>query len=105
MRIRLQRRESYSLFLTNRSDELPGKPKDDNAITIPMEKEKCMLQGAQRVSKVARVLSDAIRHAIHRMLWAQDYASCRYLAAEPTLRQPCAYTPYTPERSFQVHHA
>ena len=28
--------KDYSSFLTNRSDELPGKPKDDYAITITM---------------------------------------------------------------------
>jgi len=36
--------KDYSSFLTNRSDGLPGKPKTDHAITIPMAKEICMLQ-------------------------------------------------------------
>ena len=36
--------KDYSSFLTNRSDGLPGKPKTDHAITIPMAKELCMLQ-------------------------------------------------------------
>ncbi len=36
--------KSYSSFLTNRSDGLPGKPKTDHAITIAMAKELCMLQ-------------------------------------------------------------
>ncbi len=36
--------KSYSSFLTNRSDGLPGKALTDHAITIPMAKELCMLQ-------------------------------------------------------------
>ena len=36
--------KDYSSFLTNRSDGLPGKPKNDHAVTIPMAKELCMLQ-------------------------------------------------------------
>ena len=36
--------KDYSSFLTNRSDGLPGKPKTDHAVTIPMAKELCMLQ-------------------------------------------------------------
>ena len=36
--------KDYSSFLTNRSDGLPGKPKADHAVTIPMAKELCMLQ-------------------------------------------------------------
>ena len=36
--------KDYSSFLTNRSDGLPGKPKTDHAVTIPMAKEICMLQ-------------------------------------------------------------
>ncbi len=36
--------KDYSSFLTNRSDGLPGKPKNDHAVTIPMAKEICMLQ-------------------------------------------------------------
>lgn len=36
--------EDYSSFLTNRSDGLPGKPKTDHNLTIPMAKELCMLQ-------------------------------------------------------------
>lgn len=36
--------EDYSSILTNRSDGLPGKPKTDHQLTIPMAKELCMLQ-------------------------------------------------------------
>lgn len=38
----------YSPFLTNRSDGLPGKPKQDAALTIDMAKEICMLQRNER---------------------------------------------------------
>lgn len=37
--------ESYQTFLSNRSDGLPGKPRQDAAITIDIAKEICMLQG------------------------------------------------------------
>jgi len=43
----------YSPFLTNRSDGLPGKPKTDHWLTIPMAKEICMLQRNER-GKMAR---------------------------------------------------
>ena len=36
--------ESYRTFLSNRSDGLPGKPRQDAEITIDMAKELCMLQ-------------------------------------------------------------
>lgn len=40
--------ESYWTFLSNRSDGLPGKPRTDHALTIPMAKELCMLQRNER---------------------------------------------------------
>lgn len=40
--------ESYWTFLSNRSDGLPGKPRTDHALTIPMAKELCMLQRNNR---------------------------------------------------------
>lgn len=36
--------ESYRTFLSNRSDGLPGKPRQDAEITLDMAKELCMLQ-------------------------------------------------------------
>lgn len=36
--------EDYSTFLSNRSDGLPGKPRQDAQLTIDMAKEICMLQ-------------------------------------------------------------
>ena len=36
--------EDYRTFLSNRSDGLPGKPRQDAQITIDMAKEICMLQ-------------------------------------------------------------
>lgn len=38
----------YCSFLSNRSDGLPGKPKQDAQITIEMAKEICMLQRNER---------------------------------------------------------
>lgn len=38
----------YSSFLANRSDGLPGKPKQDAQLTIEMAKEICMLQRNER---------------------------------------------------------
>ena len=38
----------YSPFLANRSDGLPGKPKQDAQLTIDMAKEICMLQRNER---------------------------------------------------------
>lgn len=45
--------ESYRTFLSNRSDGLPGKPRQDAAITIDMAKEICMLQRNEK-GKLAR---------------------------------------------------
>lgn len=45
--------ESYRTFLSNRSDGLPGKPRQDAAITIDMAKEICMLQRNEK-GKIAR---------------------------------------------------
>lgn len=36
--------EDYRTFLSNRSDGLPGKPRQDAQLTIDMAKEICMLQ-------------------------------------------------------------
>lgn len=36
--------EDYCSFLSDRSDGLPGKPRTDHQLTIPMAKEICMLQ-------------------------------------------------------------
>ena len=38
----------YCSFLSNRSDGLPGKPKQDAQLTIEMAKEICMLQRNER---------------------------------------------------------
>lgn len=43
----------YSSFLTDRSDGLPGKPKQDAILTIDMAKEICMLQRNEK-GKMAR---------------------------------------------------
>ena len=40
--------ESYRTFLSNRSDGLPGKPRQDAEITIDMAKELCMLQRSEK---------------------------------------------------------
>lgn len=40
--------EDYSTFLSNRSDGLPGKPRQDAQLTIDMAKEICMLQRNKR---------------------------------------------------------
>jgi phage anti-repressor protein len=40
--------KSYSTILTNRSDGLPGKPRTDHTLTIPMAKELCMLQRSEK---------------------------------------------------------
>lgn len=45
--------DSYRTFLSNRSDGLPGKPRQDAAITIDMAKEICMLQRNEK-GKIAR---------------------------------------------------
>jgi phage anti-repressor protein len=39
--------KSYYSILSNRSDGLPGKPRIDHALTIPMAKEICMLQRSE----------------------------------------------------------
>lgn len=39
--------KSYRTILTDRSDGLPGKPKVDHALSIPMAKELCMLQRSE----------------------------------------------------------
>lgn len=39
--------KDYSSFLTIRSDGLPGKPKTDHSLTIPMAKEICMIQRSE----------------------------------------------------------
>ena len=36
--------KDYCSFLSDRSDGLPGKPRTDHELTIPMAKELCMLQ-------------------------------------------------------------
>lgn len=38
----------YSTFLTNRVDGLPGKPRTDHNLTIPMAKEICMIQRSEK---------------------------------------------------------
>lgn len=43
----------YQPFLANRSDGLPGKPRQDAAVTIDMAKEICMLQRNEK-GKIAR---------------------------------------------------
>lgn len=40
--------KAYYSFLSNRSDGLPGKPRTDHALSIPMAKELCMLQRNER---------------------------------------------------------
>ena len=40
--------KDYYSFLSNRSDGLPGKPRIDHALTIPMAKEICMLQRSEK---------------------------------------------------------
>ena len=40
--------KSYYTILCNRSDGLPGKPRNDHALTIPMAKELCMLQRSEK---------------------------------------------------------
>lgn len=40
--------EDYRTFLSNRSDGLPGKPRQDAQLTIDMAKEICMLQRNER---------------------------------------------------------
>jgi len=40
--------KSYYSFLSNRSDGLAGKPRNDHALTIPMAKELCMLQRSEK---------------------------------------------------------
>lgn len=45
--------KDYHSFLSNRSDGLPGKPRQDAALTIPMAKEICMLQRNEK-GKIAR---------------------------------------------------
>ena len=42
-----QEGKSYRTILTDRSDGLPGKPKTDHLLTIPMAKELCMLQRSE----------------------------------------------------------
>lgn len=43
-----EERKDYCSFLSDRSDGLPGKPRTDHALTIPMAKELCMLQRNER---------------------------------------------------------
>lgn len=45
--------EDYCSFLSDRSDGLPGKPRQDAAVTIDMAKEICMLQRNEK-GKMAR---------------------------------------------------
>lgn len=45
--------ESYWTFLSDRSDGLPGKPRQDAALSIDMAKEICMLQRNEK-GKIAR---------------------------------------------------
>lgn len=45
--------QDYSSFLTDRSDGLPGKPRQDAALSIDMAKEICMLQRNEK-GKTAR---------------------------------------------------
>lgn len=45
--------QDYSPFLTDRSDGLPGKPRQDAALSIDMAKEICMLQRNEK-GKIAR---------------------------------------------------
>lgn len=45
--------QDYSSFLTDRSDGLPGKPRQDAALSIDMAKEICMLQRNEK-GKIAR---------------------------------------------------
>lgn len=40
--------KDYCSFLSDRSDGLPGKPRTDHALSIPMAKELCMLQRNER---------------------------------------------------------
>lgn len=40
--------EDYQTFLSDRSDGLPGKPRTDAQLTIPMAKEICMLQRTEK---------------------------------------------------------
>lgn len=46
-------RKDYWTFLSNRSDGLPGKPRQDAELTIDMAKEICMLQRNEK-GKIAR---------------------------------------------------
>ena len=39
--------KDYCSFLSDRSDGLPGKPRTDHRLTIPMAKELCMLQRSE----------------------------------------------------------
>lgn len=43
-----EERKDYCSFLSNRSDGLPGKPRTDYALTIPMAKEICMIQRSEK---------------------------------------------------------
>lgn len=45
--------QDYCSFLSNRSDGLPGKPRQDAALSIDMAKEICMLQRNEK-GKIAR---------------------------------------------------
>lgn len=45
--------KDYYSFLSNRADGLPGKPRDDAALTVPMAKEICMIQRSEK-GKIAR---------------------------------------------------
>ena len=40
--------KSYGTFLSDRSDGLPGKPRADHLLTVPMAKELCMLQRSEK---------------------------------------------------------
>lgn len=46
--------EDYCSFLSNRSDGLPGKPRTDHQLTIPMAKEICMLQRTEKGREIRR---------------------------------------------------
>lgn len=46
--------KDYYSFLSNRADGLPGKSRDDAALTVPMAKEICMIQRSEK-GKIARL--------------------------------------------------
>ena len=46
--------EDYSSFLTDRSDGLPGKPRQDAILSLDMAKEICMLQRNEKGRQARR---------------------------------------------------